>query len=141
MLYFFFSVTRMKRLSNPNEVILQERFPARVISPGSKVNAILTCSAAGAERLIWGRDGRPLPPHLQPLAIPHPTQHDLLRSTLNISHVTPEDGGLYSCTAMSRDNASSVQHSARIDVMGKLFEMLSFLFLWIWGYYIYCGIF
>lgn len=98
--------------------MLQERFPPRVVAPGVLGGVQLECGATGATKIVWNRDGRPLPPHLQTQHSSRLAPHGVLRSTLNITHLTSEEAGLYSCTALSQDNSSSAHHSARLDVYG-----------------------
>lgn len=111
---------RLRRSPNDGEIVVfQERFPPRVLSPGVGTGVQLECGATGASKFYWNRDGRPLPPHLQSQQTSRLASHGILRSTLNITHLTAEEAGLYSCTAMSQDNSSSAHHSARLDVYGN----------------------
>lgn len=111
---------RLRRFLNDGEiVVMQERFPPRVLSPGVGTSVQLECGATGASKIYWNRDGRPLPPHLQAQQASRLALNGIVRSTLNITHLTAEEAGLYSCTAVSQDNSSSAHHSARLDVYGN----------------------
>ena len=55
------------------------------------------------------------------------TVHGEVVSHVNISQVSVQDGGLYQCTATNRAGAS--QHSARLNIYGKLSNGLNAVFL------------
>ncbi|XP_043208575.1 Down syndrome cell adhesion molecule-like protein Dscam2, partial [Amphibalanus amphitrite] len=77
----------------------------------------LSCSARGSPtpQITWFLDGRPLPDN--PRYVPGQTVHrgDVL-SHLNMSRVTPAEGGLYECAASNA--AGTVRHAARLNVYG-----------------------
>ncbi|XP_065348547.1 cell adhesion molecule Dscam2 isoform X2 [Cloeon dipterum] len=94
-------------------------FIEQTMQPGPSVS--LKCSAAGnpTPSIEWRLDGFTLPPtdianrmHIGQYV----TVHGDVISHINISHVSVEDGGEYSCTATNR--AGSAWHAARLNVYG-----------------------
>ncbi|GFG32700.1 hypothetical protein Cfor_00545 [Coptotermes formosanus] len=96
--------------------VLLYSFIEQTLQPGPAVS--LKCSAAGnpTPQISWTLDGFPLPSNGRFVIGQYVTVHGDVISHVNISHVTVEDGGEYTCTAENRAGRS--WHSARLNVYG-----------------------
>ncbi|XP_066603211.1 cell adhesion molecule Dscam2-like isoform X2 [Prorops nasuta] len=97
---------------------LVSRFIEQTMQPGPSVS--LKCSATGnpTPQISWLLDGFPLPQNDRLLIGQYVTVYGDVISHVNITSVTPEDGGEYECTAGSR--AGEAKHSARLNIYGPL---------------------
>ncbi|XP_037086557.1 Down syndrome cell adhesion molecule-like protein Dscam2 [Pollicipes pollicipes] len=77
----------------------------------------LSCSARGSPtpHITWLLDGRPLPENPRYVPGQIALRADVI-SHLNISRVTPAEGGLYECVASNV--AGTARHAARLNVYG-----------------------
>ncbi|XP_025423992.1 Down syndrome cell adhesion molecule-like protein Dscam2 isoform X3 [Sipha flava] len=96
--------------------IMEYTFIEQTLQPGPTVS--LKCSASGnpTPSMAWSLDGFKLPDHPRYLIGQYVTLHGDIVSHLNISQVSVEDGGEYTCTANNRAGTSS--HSARLNIYG-----------------------
>ncbi|XP_063239602.1 LOW QUALITY PROTEIN: cell adhesion molecule Dscam2-like [Bacillus rossius redtenbacheri] len=96
--------------------VLLYSFIEQTLQPGPAVS--LKCSASGnpTPHISWTLDGFPLPTNGRFVIGQYVTVHGDVISHVNISHVTVEDGGEYTCSAENRAGAAA--HSARLNVYG-----------------------
>lgn len=98
---------------------LQSTFGEQTLHPGPPVS--LRCSASGnpPPRITWLLDGGEISPRGYVLGSYLDHGGDVV-SHLNISSVRVQHGGLYTC--LVRNVLGAVQHSAPLNVYGKLFR-------------------
>jgi hypothetical protein len=96
---------------------LQLTFIEQTLQPGPPVS--LRCSASGnpPPRITWLLDGGLLVPRGYVLGSYLDSANNVI-SHLNISSVRIQHGGLYTCIA--RNVLGAVQHSAMLNIYGKL---------------------
>ncbi|VVC39650.1 Hypothetical protein CINCED_3A005038 [Cinara cedri] len=96
--------------------IMEYTFIEQTLQPGPTVS--LKCSASGnpTPSMAWQLDGFRLPDHPRYLIGQYVTLHGDIVSHLNITQVSVEDGGEYTCTASNR--AGTTSHSARLNIYG-----------------------
>lgn len=94
-----------------------EYFDEVKIEPFSKLS--LKCIASGTPlpQITWTLDGYSINEHLRVRVGDYVTSEGHVNSFVNISSITVQDGGLYSCQASNGVN--SVFHKARINVVGS----------------------
>ncbi|XP_055923956.1 cell adhesion molecule Dscam2 isoform X1 [Eupeodes corollae] len=95
------------------------RFIEQNVRPGPLIS--LKCSASGSPppQFSWFLDSQPLMDVSLQLRVAIGQYVDMsgdVVSHLNISHVRPDDGGLYKC--MASNTMGSVTHAARLNVFG-----------------------
>uniref|UniRef100_A0A8D9ERR1 Down syndrome cell adhesion molecule-like protein Dscam2 n=1 Tax=Cacopsylla melanoneura TaxID=428564 RepID=A0A8D9ERR1_9HEMI len=96
--------------------ILTYSFIEQTLQPGPAVS--LKCIASGnpTPDVAWSLDGFELPANNRFVIGQFVSGHGDVISHVNISHVTVEDGGEYSCIAENR--AGKATHSARLNIYG-----------------------
>ncbi|XP_039300618.1 LOW QUALITY PROTEIN: Down syndrome cell adhesion molecule-like protein Dscam2, partial [Nilaparvata lugens] len=96
--------------------VLSYSFIEQTLQPGPAVS--LKCSASGnpTPSISWALDGFPLPKNSRFVIGQYVTIHGDVISHVNISSVSVDDGGEYSCSAENR--AGKAVHSARLNVYG-----------------------
>ncbi|GFY50888.1 hypothetical protein TNIN_258151 [Trichonephila inaurata madagascariensis] len=94
----------------------REIFPDRLLRPGAKSS--LRCLVTGnpLPQVSWRLYSRPVVEGLGVRIGDFVDSQGLLMSFINISAVTPEHGGIYSCHA--RNEIGAISHSARLSVFG-----------------------
>ncbi|XP_050430112.1 cell adhesion molecule Dscam2 isoform X2 [Adelges cooleyi] len=99
--------------------IMEYTFIEQTLQPGPTVS--LKCSASGnpTPSMTWSLDGFKLPDHPRYLIGQYVTLHGDIVSHLNVTQVSVEDGGEYTCTSTNR--AGSASHSARLNIYGDPF--------------------
>ena len=98
---------------------LQLTFIEQTLQPGPPVS--LRCSASGnpPPRITWLLDGGELMPRGYVLGSYLDSANNVI-SHMNISSVRVQHGGLYTCVA--RNVLGAVQHSAMLNIYGKLLQ-------------------
>ncbi|XKL60149.1 hypothetical protein PGB90_001165 [Kerria lacca] len=96
--------------------VLTYTFIEQTLQPGPEIS--LKCSATGnpTPNIKWMLDGFNLPDNERFRIGQYVTVQGDVVSHTNISHVTTEDGGEYSCMAENR--AGKTAHSARLNIYG-----------------------
>ncbi|XP_050537388.1 cell adhesion molecule Dscam2 isoform X2 [Daktulosphaira vitifoliae] len=99
--------------------IMEYTFIEQTLQPGPTVS--LKCSASGnpTPSMTWFLDGFKLPDHPRYVIGQYVTLHGDIVSHLNITQVSVEDGGEYTCSSTNR--AGSTSHSARLNIYGDPF--------------------
>ncbi|GBM98211.1 Down syndrome cell adhesion molecule-like protein Dscam2 [Araneus ventricosus] len=94
----------------------REVFPERLLRPGAKTS--LRCLVTGnpLPQVSWRLYSRPVVEGLGVRIGDFVDSQGLLMSFINISAVTSEHGGIYSCHA--RNEIGAISHSARLSVYG-----------------------
>ena len=98
--------------------ILKDVFSApRLLDAGTAISLKCTATGTPLPQVTWTLDGNSLHESTSRLSVgDFVTKSSEVISFVNMTAVTTEDGGVYSCTAANE--VSSASHSGRIDVRG-----------------------
>lgn len=98
--------------------ILKDVFSApRILDAGTGISLKCTATGTPLPQVTWTLDGNSLHESTNRLSVgDFVTKSSEVISFVNMTSVTGEDGGVYSCTAANE--VSSASHSGRIDVRG-----------------------
>lgn len=116
------SAAAMMSASNPmlikSGAILKDVFSApRLLDAGTAISLKCTATGTPLPQVTWTLDGSSLHESTSRLSVgDFVTKSSEVISFVNMTSVTTEDGGVYSCTAANE--VSSASHSGRIDVRG-----------------------
>lgn len=91
-------------------------YQEKVLQPGPTIS--LTCLASGspAPQITWKIDNDVIEDSYSHQINSKASRSGITSSTLNITHVTSQDGGLYSCEA--KNTVGTIIHSKRINIYG-----------------------
>ncbi|XP_053207473.1 cell adhesion molecule DSCAM-like isoform X2 [Panonychus citri] len=89
-----------------------------LIEPGSRLS--LKCSASGSPlpQITWTLDGYPIGEQLRVRVGDYVTTEGTVNSFVNITSITIDEGGLYTCLA-TNGIGSTATHSGRVNVLGR----------------------
>ncbi|XP_015788338.1 Down syndrome cell adhesion molecule-like protein Dscam2 [Tetranychus urticae] len=89
-----------------------------LLEPGSRLS--LKCSASGSPlpQITWTLDGFPIGEQLRIRVGDYVTSEGQVNSFVNITSITVDEGGLYTCLA-TNGVGSSASHSGRVNVLGR----------------------